>query len=55
MPLTSVLQKLFRLPSVEAVEGEDEHGGFEWNQHARIMLAVVIVIISAFVVYWLLA
>ncbi|MBO4300036.1 MAG: hypothetical protein J5861_00380 [Desulfovibrio sp.] len=55
MSIKSQLQALFRSPSANGDEIEDQDVAFEWNQHARIMLAVLIVILSSFVLYWILA
>ena len=32
---------------------EDEISGFEWNQNVRIVLAILVVFISALVVWWI--
>lgn len=53
MSLLSRLHTLFSPPP--AVEDMELDTGFRWNQHARIMLAVVIVVLSAIVVAWILA
>lgn len=55
MSFKSKLQALFRAPSADGDDFEEQNADFEWNQHARIMLAVLIVILSAFVIYWILA
>lgn len=55
MSFKSKLQALFKAPSTDGENLEDEDAPFEWNQHARTMLAVVIVIFSAFILYWILS
>jgi hypothetical protein len=55
MSFKSRLQALFRAPSADGDDFEEQNADFEWNQHARIMLAVLIVILSALVMYWILA
>ena len=55
MSFFSWMQNLFTPPSTGDPDLDDPHPGFEWNQNARIMLAIIVVIISAFVVYWILS
>ncbi|MBQ9451720.1 MAG: hypothetical protein IJU65_00275 [Desulfovibrio sp.] len=54
MSFKSILQGLFKAPTSADDAFQDDNDDFEWNQHARIMLAVLIVILSAFVLYWIL-
>lgn len=56
MSLSSWLQRLFTPPSSGDPEPDEQiPSGFAWNQNARVMLAVVVVILSAFAVYWILS
>lgn len=57
MSFSSWLQRIFSPPSTSGNDPEldDETPGFEWNQNARIVLAIIIVVISALVVYWILS
>lgn len=51
------LQRLFNPPSEEAEEGIpplEDSSPFVFTQHMRIVLAIVICIISAFVIWWIL-
>lgn len=40
--------------SVESIDMEEEKSPFVWNEHIRIVLAMVVVVISAFVMWWIL-
>ena len=40
-------------PSTGDPDLEDEISGFEWNQNVRIVLAILVVFISALVVWWI--
>lgn len=51
----SWLQNIFTPPSTGDPDLDDTRPGFEWNQNVRIVLAMIIVIISAFVVFWILS
>ena len=55
MSLFSWLQRIFAPPSTDATDLDVEVSGFQWNQNARIVLAIIVVILSAFVVYWILS
>ncbi len=55
MSFFSRLQGLFTPPSTGDPDLDDPRPGFEWNQNVRILLAILVVIISAFVVYWILS
>lgn len=55
MSFFSWLQRIFTPPSTGDPELDEQSPSFEWNQNARIMLAIVVVILSAFVVYWILS
>ena len=55
MSFFSWMQSLFTPPSTGDPDLDDPHPGFEWNQNARIMLAIIVVILSAFVVFWILS
>lgn len=54
MSFSSWLQRLFTFPSAGDPEDE-EHESLEWNQNARIVLAIIVVFLSALVVYWILS
>ena len=47
------MQSLFTPPSTGDPDLDDPRPSFEWNQNARVMLAIIVVIISAFVVFWI--
>ncbi len=53
------LQRLF-VPAPSAEEEaentiiEEKHSFFEWNQHIRILLAMLVVFISAIALWWIL-
>ena len=53
MSFTSWLQRMFSPPSTGDPDLEDEISGFEWNQNVRIVLAILVVFISALVVWQL--
>ena len=55
MSFFSWMQNLFTPPSTGDPDLDDPRPGFEWNQNARIVLAIIVVIISAFVVFWILS
>lgn len=55
MSFLSWLQRLFTPPSTGDPELDAETPTFQWNQNARIVLAVVVVILSALVVSWILS
>ena len=55
MSFLSWLQNIFTPPSTGDLDLDDTRPGFEWNQNVRIVLAMIIVIISAFVVFWILS
>ena len=55
MSFFSWMQNLFTPPSTGDPDLDDTRPGFEWNQNVRIVLAMIIVIISAFVVFWILS
>ena len=55
MSFLSWLQRLFTPPSTGDPELDAEAPTFQWNQNARIVLAVVVVILSALVVSWILS
>lgn len=57
MSFSSWLQRIFSSPSTSGNDADldAETPGFEWNQNARIVLALIIVFISALVVYWILS
>lgn len=55
MSLRRILRKLFTAPRTDGMDMEGQESGVVWNQHARIMLAVVVVILSALVVAWILS
>ena len=55
MSFFSWIQSLFTPPSTGDPELDDTRPSFEWNQNARIVLAIIVVIISAFVVFWILS
>ena len=55
MSFFSWMQNLFTPPSTGDPDLDDTRPGFEWNQNARIVLAIIVVIISAFVVFWILS
>lgn len=54
------LQKIF-VPNTDTEEEETENAiiekpsFFEWNQHMRILLAILVVFISAFALWWIVA
>lgn len=37
------------------LELEPQHSPFEWNQNTRIVTAIVVTILSAFVMWWIVA
>lgn len=43
------------MPTAAREDLEEDGGGFVWDQSARIMLAIVLVVVSAFVMYWIMA
>ena len=54
------LQNMFssRLASTDAEDLPDfdeEESSFVWTEHMRIVLAIVVMIISAFVMWWIMA
>ena len=53
MSFSSWLQRIFSPPSTGDLDLDEESVNFQWNQNARIVLAIIIVILSAFVVYWI--
>ena len=53
MSFTSWLQRMFSPHSTGDPDLEDEISGFEWNQNVRIVLAILVVFISALVVWWI--
>ena len=55
MSFFSWLQRIFSSPSTGDLDLDEESVNFQWNQNARIVLAIIIVILSAFVVYWILS
>lgn len=57
MSFSSWLQRIFSPPSTSGNDAEldAETPGFEWNQNVRIVLAIIIVFISALMVYWILS
>ncbi len=57
MSFSSWLQRIFSPPSTSVSDAELDDGipGFEWNQNARIVLAIIIVFISALIIYWILS
>ena len=55
MSFFSWIQSIFTPPSTGDPDLDDTRPGFEWNQNARIVLAIIVVIISAFVVFWILS
>ena len=55
MSFSSWLQRIFSPPSTGDLDLDEESVNFQWNQNARIVLAIIIVILSAFVVYWILS
>ena len=55
MSFLSWLQNIFTPPSTGDPDLDDTRPGFEWNQNVRIVLAMIIVIISAFAVFWILS
>ncbi len=55
MSFSSWLQRIFSPPSTGDLDLDEESINFQWNQNARIVLAIIIVILSAFVVYWILS
>jgi hypothetical protein len=55
MSIFSKIYQIFTLPTSHGDTGQDGEGlSFSWNQNVRIVLAIVIVFLSAFVVYWIL-
>ncbi|MDD4701137.1 MAG: hypothetical protein PHI96_02840 [Desulfovibrio sp.] len=55
MSFSSWLQRIFTPHSTEAPDLDADPTGFQWNQNARIVLAIIVVILSAFVVYRILS
>lgn len=55
MSFLSWLQRVFTPPSTGGHDLDSGGQGFQWNQNVRIVLAIIIVIISAFVVYRILS
>ena len=55
MSFLSWLQRIFTPPSTGGHDLDSESQGLQWNQNVRIVLAIIIVIISAFVVYRILS
>lgn len=57
MSFKSMLQKIFSPPQAEGDEYAlgDESANFEWTQNLRVVLAIVIVIISGFIVRWIMS
>ena len=55
MSFFSWLQRIFTPPSTGDPDLDEESVNFQWNQNARIVLASIIVILSAFGVYWILS
>ena len=55
MSFTSWLQRIFSPPSTSGGDAalEDDTSGFEWNQNVRIVLALIVVFLSALVVWWI--
>ncbi|MFT4301804.1 MAG: hypothetical protein QM579_08630 [Desulfovibrio sp.] len=55
MSFFSWLQRIFTPPSTGDPDLDIEPSSFQWNQNARIVLAIIVVILSAFVVYRILS
>ena len=55
MSFLSWLQRVFTPPSTGGHHLDSGGQGLQWNQNVRIVLAIIIVIISAFVVYRILS
>jgi hypothetical protein len=45
------IRSVFTMP----VDAGEEERGFVWNQGVRTVLAIVVVVVSAFVIYWILS
>lgn len=55
MSFLSWLQRIFTPPSAGGHDLDSGGQGLQWNQNVRIVLAIIIVILSAFVVYRILS
>ena len=55
MSFLSWLQRIFTPPSTGDHVLDSGSQGLQWNQNVRIVLAIIIVILSAFVVYRILS
>ena len=55
MSFTSWLQRIFNPSFISggAADLEDDTSGFEWKQNLRIVLAQIVVFLSALVVWWI--
>lgn len=55
MSFTSWLQRIFSPLSTSGGDAdlEDDTSNFEWNQNVRIVLALIVVFLSALVVWWI--
>ena len=55
MSFLAPLQRLFTLPSVKGDPLDEDDAPYQWNQHARIVLAILIVLVSAGIVAWIIS
>lgn len=57
MSFTSWMQRIFSPPTTSGGDAalEDETSGFEWNQNVRIVLALLVVFLSALALWWIVA
>jgi len=56
MSFSSFLQRLINTFSPSDTDDpDDENAGFEWNQHVRLALAIVVVVVSAIITCWIMA
>ncbi|BAV92071.1 hypothetical protein [Candidatus Desulfovibrio trichonymphae] len=51
MSWNSGLKDFFAVPSTDDVLQNEKRSGFAWNQNACTVLAIIAVVLSAFVVY----
>ena len=57
MSFSSWLQRLWNTFSPPDADDdlEEEHAGFEWGQNARLGMAIVVVFVSALMMWWIIA
>lgn len=57
MSFSSLLQRLWNTfsPPDSDDDPDGENAGFAWGQHARLGMAIVVVFVSALVMWWIVA